>query len=81
MMDTVGKKAAQEEIAMIKIVAPELMTTVTNRAMQVFGGGGLSDDFPLAEMWVGGRILHLADGPDEVHKQALARSVIKRLAK
>lgn len=81
MMDTMGKKAAQEEIAMIKIVAPELMTTVTNRAMQVFGGGGLSDDFPLAEMWVGGRILHLADGPDEVHKQALARSVIKRLAK
>ncbi len=81
MMDTVGKKAAQEEIAMIKIVAPELLTTVTNRAMQVFGGGGLSDDFPLAEMWVGGRILHLADGPDEVHKQALARSVIKRLAK
>lgn len=80
MMDTLGKKAAQDEIAMIKIVAPEVMTTVTNRAMQVFGGGGLSDDFPLAEMWVGGRILHIADGPDEVHKQALARSVIRKLA-
>ena len=79
-MDTLGKKAAQDMIAMIKIVAPEVLTNVTNRAMQVFGGGGLSDDFPLAEMWVGGRILHIADGPDEVHKQSLARSVIRQLA-
>src|SRR5712692_7071958 len=79
-MDTLGKKAAQDMIAMIKIVAPEVLTDVTNRAIQVFGGGGLSDDFPLAEMWVGGRILHIADGPDEVHKQSLARSVIRQLA-
>lgn len=79
-MDTLGKKAAQDMIAMIKIIAPEVLTNVTNRAIQVFGGGGLSDDFPLAEMWVGGRILHIADGPDEVHKQSLARSVIKQLA-
>src|SRR6266849_1853784 len=79
-MDTLGKKAAQDMIAMIKIVAPEVLTNVTNRAIQVFGGGGLSDDFPLAEMWVGGRILHIADGPDEVHKQSLARSVIRQLA-
>jgi len=79
-MDTLGKKAAQDMIAMIKIVAPEVLTNVTNRAMQVFGGGGLSDDFPLAEMWVGGRILHIADGPDEVHKQSLARSIIRQLA-
>lgn len=81
MMDTQGKKAAQEEIAMIKIVAPQVMTNVTNRAMQVFGAGGLSDDFPLAEMWVGGRTLHIADGPDEVHKRSLARSVIKQLTR
>ncbi len=81
MMDTLGKKAAQDEIAMIKITAPELLTTVSNRAMQVFGAGGLSDDFPLAELWSGGRKLHLADGPDEVHKRSLARSVIKRFAK
>ena len=80
MMDTLGKKAAQDEIAMIKIVAPEVLTNVTNRAIQVFGGGGLSDDFPLAETWVGGRILHIADGPDEVHKRSLARSVIRKLA-
>ena len=79
MIDTLGKKAAQDEIAMIKIVAPEVLTRVTNRAMQVFGGG-LSDDFPLAETWVAGRILHIADGPDEVHKRSLARSVIRRLA-
>jgi len=80
MIDTLGKKAAQDEIAMIKIVAPEVLTRVTNRAMQVFGGAGLSDDFPLAETWVAGRILHIADGPDEVHKRSLARSVIRRLA-
>ena len=80
MIDTLGKKAAQDEIAMIKVVAPEVLTRVTNRAMQVFGGAGLSDDFPLAETWVAGRILHIADGPDEVHKRALARSVIRRLA-
>src|SRR5260370_26633832 len=79
-MDTLGKKAAQDMIAMIKIVAPEVLTNVTNRAIQVFGGGGLSDDFPLAEMWVGGRILHIADGPEGVHKQSLARSVSRQLA-
>ena len=79
MMDTLGKKAAQDEIAMIKITAPELLTTVSDRAMQVFGAAGLSDDFPLAEMWSGGRKLRLADGPDEVHKRSLARSIIRKL--
>jgi acyl-CoA dehydrogenase len=78
MIDTLGKKAAQNEIAMIKIVAPEVMTTVANRAMQVFGGAGVSDDFPLASIWAHGRTLHLADGPDEVHKRALARSILKQ---
>ncbi len=78
MIDTLGKKAAQNEIAMIKIVAPEVMTTVANRAIQVFGGAGVSDDFPLASIWAHGRTLHLADGPDEVHKRALARSIIKQ---
>ncbi len=80
MIDTMGKKAAQNEIAMIKIVVPEMHTTVVNRAMQVFGAGGLSDDFPLASMWAHGRVLHIADGPDEVHKRSLARSVIRQLA-
>jgi acyl-CoA dehydrogenase len=80
IIDTLGKKAAQKEIAMIKIVAPEVMTNVVNRAIQVFGGAGMCDDFPLASMWAHGRTLHLADGPDEVHKRALARQVIRQLA-
>lgn len=81
IIDTRGKKAAQNEIAMIKIVAPEVHTNVVLRAMQVFGGAGLSDDFPLASMWAHGRVLHIADGPDEVHKRALAKSVLRQLAK
>jgi acyl-CoA dehydrogenase len=77
-MDTLGKKAAQDDIAMIKIIAPEVHTTVLNRAIQLFGAAGVSDDFPLAEQWVYGRTLHIADGPDEVHKRALARSQLKK---
>jgi len=80
MIDTLGKKAAQKEIAMIKIVAPAMLTNVVDRAIQVFGGAGVSDDFPLASMWAHGRTLHLVDGPDEVHKRSLARQVIRQLA-
>ncbi|HEX2912672.1 MAG TPA: acyl-CoA dehydrogenase family protein [Chloroflexia bacterium] len=79
-MDNLGKKAAMDEIAMIKIVAPDVHTTVLNRAIQLFGAGGLSNDFPLAEQWVYGRTLHLADGPDEVHKRSLARSTLRQYA-
>ncbi len=78
MIDHLGKKAAQNEIAMIKIVAPQVLTNVVNRAIQVFGAAGMSDDFPLASMWAHGRTLHIVDGPDEVHKRALARSVIRQ---
>ncbi len=78
MIDTLGKKAAQQEIAMIKIAAPEVMTRVVNRAIQVFGAAGLSNDFPLASMWAHGRTLHIVDGPDEVHKRALARSILRQ---
>ncbi len=78
MMDTLGKKAAQKEIAMIKIVAPQVLTTVVNRAMQVFGAAGVSDDFPLASMWAHGRTLHIVDGPDEVHKRSLARLLLRQ---
>ncbi|HLH62771.1 MAG TPA: acyl-CoA dehydrogenase family protein [Ktedonobacteraceae bacterium] len=81
MIDNLGKKAAQNEIAMIKIVAPQVNTDVVDRAIQVFGGAGLSDDFPLASMWAHGRTLHIVDGPDEVHKRSLARSVIRQLAR
>ncbi|HZU70886.1 MAG TPA: acyl-CoA dehydrogenase family protein [Ktedonobacteraceae bacterium] len=79
MIDTLGKKAAQNEIAMIKIVAPQVNTDVVDRAIQLFGGAGVSDDFPLASMWAHGRTLHIVDGPDEVHKRSLARSVIRQL--
>jgi acyl-CoA dehydrogenase len=79
-IDTLGKKAAQKEIAMIKIVAPQVLTNVVNRAIQVFGGAGVSEDFPLASMWAHGRTLHIVDGPDEVHKRALARTVIRERA-
>jgi acyl-CoA dehydrogenase len=81
MIDTLGKKAAQKEIAMIKIAAPEVFTNVVNRAMQVFGGAGLSNDFPLAAMWAYARTVHIVDGPDEVHKRSLARSVIRQFGK
>lgn len=81
MIDTVGKKAAQKEIAMIKIAAPAVFTNVVSRAMQAFGGAGLSEDFPLASMWAHGRTLHIADGPDEVHKRSLALAVLRQLAR
>jgi acyl-CoA dehydrogenase len=79
MIDNLGKKAAQKEIAMIKIVAPEMFTNVVNRAIQVFGAAGMSDDFPLASMWAHGRTLHIVDGPDEVHKRAVAKAVTREL--
>src|SRR6202142_3176587 len=67
MMDTVGKKAAQTEIAAIKVVAARVATDVIDRAIQLFGGAGVTDDWPLASMYAHARTLHLVDGPDEVH--------------
>ena len=72
-MDTVGNKAARAEIAMIKVVAPNMALRVIDRAIQVHGGGGVSDDFGLAQAWAHVRTLRLADGPDEVHQRAVAR--------
>ncbi|HET8843710.1 MAG TPA: acyl-CoA dehydrogenase family protein [Ktedonobacteraceae bacterium] len=80
-IDNLGKKAAQQEIAMIKVVVPEALTNVVNRAMQVFGAAGLSNDFPLASMWAHGRAMHIVDGPDEVHKRAIARTVLRQYQK
>jgi len=77
MMDTVGNKVAQKEIAMIKVVAPSMALRVVDRAIQAHGGAGVSDDFPLAAMWANSRTLRLADGPDEVHRRAIARLELK----
>ena len=76
-MDTVGNKVARKEIAMIKAVAPRMALAVIDRTIQAFGGAGVSDDFPLARLWANARTLRLADGPDEVHLDQIARLEIK----
>jgi acyl-CoA dehydrogenase len=78
MMDTVGNKAAKGEIAMIKIVAPRMAQRVIDRAIQAFGGAGVSQDTPLAAHFAHARTLRLADGPDEVHLMSLARQELYR---
>ena len=80
MMDTVGNKVAQAEIAMIKIVAPNMSTRIIDWAIQAHGGGGVSDDFPLSYSYAHQRTLRLADGPDEVHRNALAKLELARHA-
>jgi len=78
MMDRVGNKAARAEIAMIKVVAPQMACDVLDRAIQLHGGGGVSQDFFLAEAYAKARSLRLADGPDEVHRDAIARMELSR---
>jgi acyl-CoA dehydrogenase len=73
MIDNVGARGARTEIAAIKVIAPRVALRVVDRAIQVHGGGGVSDDFPLAQMYAGMRTLRLADGPDEVHVRTVAR--------
>ncbi len=78
LMDTVGNKGAHTEIQAIKIATPSTVEWILDKAIQVHGGGGLSQDFPLAQSFAGIRTLRFADGPDEVHKMSLARAEIKR---
>jgi acyl-CoA dehydrogenase len=78
LMDTAGNKGARIEIAAIKVAAPEVAVRVIDRAIQVHGGGGVSDDFPLAAMYAHARTLRIADGPDEVHKMSIARRELHR---
>jgi acyl-CoA dehydrogenase len=80
MMDTVGNKAAKTEIAAIKVVAPNLALRVLDRAIQAHGGGGVCQDFFLAHAWANSRTLRLADGPDEVHLESIARFELKKYA-
>jgi acyl-CoA dehydrogenase len=79
LMDTVGNKAARTEISSIKVAAPNVALRVVDRAIQVHGGGGVSDDFPLAWMYAHLRTLRFADGPDEVHKRSIARMELRRV--
>jgi len=80
MMDTAGNKAAKSEIAMIKVVAPNMALRVLDRAIQAHGGAGVSDDFFMAYAWAGARTLRLADGPDEVHRESIAKMELEKYA-
>jgi acyl-CoA dehydrogenase len=78
MMDTVGNKIAKSEIAMIKVIAPNMALQIIDWAIQAHGAGGVSDDFPLAYAWAHQRTLRLADGPDEVHRNSIAKLELAR---
>jgi acyl-CoA dehydrogenase len=78
LMDTVGNRHARIEISGIKFAVPEICLRIVDRAIQVHGGGGVSGDFRLAEVYAGLRTLRLADGPDEVHKLSVARQELRR---
>jgi len=77
-MDTAGNKAARKEIAMIKAVVPKMALKIIDRAIQVYGGAGVSQDTPLANFWIYARSLRIADGPDEVHLESIAKMEIAR---
>ncbi|MGY0022839.1 acyl-CoA dehydrogenase family protein [Streptomyces sp. YJ-C3] len=78
LMDTVGNRGAHTEIQSIKIATPRTVVDIIDKAVQLHGAGGVSQDYPLAELWAGARTLRLADGPDEVHQRSLARRELKR---
>jgi acyl-CoA dehydrogenase len=78
MMDTVGNKAARQAIAEIKVAVPSITGRVVERAMQLHGGGGVSQEFPLASMWAHSRTLRFADGPDEVHRRQIGRLELRK---
>ena len=78
LMDTVGNKGAHTEIQAIKIVTPAMAEWVIDKAIQAHGGGGVSQDFPLAQLWASARSLRFADGPDEVHKRSMARRELRK---
>ena len=78
LLDERGPKGARKEVAMIKVVAPNVLSQVADRAMQTWGAMGVSPDTPLADLYTAGRVLRLADGPDEVHLQSVARQELKQ---
>ena len=80
MMDTVGNKAAKQAIAAIKVAVPNMTLRVLDRAIQLHGGGGVSQAFPLAHWWAHSRTLRFADGPDEVHRRQIGRLELRKHA-
>ena len=80
LIDHHGATGARTEIAAIKIAAPAVATAVIDRAIEVFGGAGVSDDFPLAYFYAWARVLRIVDGPDAVHRRTVARQEIKRIS-
>jgi acyl-CoA dehydrogenase len=78
LMDTVGNKTARGELAMVKVVVPRMTLRVLDRAIQAHGAAGVCDDFPLAAMWAHSRTIRLADGPDEVHREAIAKIELRK---
>jgi acyl-CoA dehydrogenase len=78
MMDTVGNKAARAEIAMIKVAAPKMALNVIDRAIQAYGGAGVTEDFGLAHAWARTRVMRIVDGPDEVHRVTIARAELRK---
>lgn len=78
LIDQKGVKSARELVALIKVVVPEMQSKVIDRAIQTFGGGGLTPDLPLVDLWTMARSLRLADGPDEVHMQSISRNEVKK---
>ena len=81
LMDTIGNKAARDAISQIKVAVPNMSLRVIDRAIQMHGAAGVSQDFPLAALWTGQRTLRLADGPDEVHRRVVARSELAKYQK
>lgn len=79
MIDNIGTKGARTEIAAIKVAAPNLLTSIADNGMQLFGAAGFTEDWPLAELYSMGRWLRIADGPDEVHRRSVARAELGRL--
>ena len=79
MMDEVGNKVARKEIAMIKAIVPPMTLKIVDRAIQAHGGAGVCEDFPLANFWIIARMLRIADGPDEVHLESIAKMELNKL--